>query len=240
MIEINNISKKFKKYLVPFGSIKSTVLHYKEYKEQISKIEELNVIKNLTLSVPEGEVLCITGKNGSGKSTLAKMIAGTLTPDFGEIIVKGSIVPFLELGVAFNPELSAYDNVFLNGVLLGLSRRYLKENIKKIFQYAEVEEFMNTPIKYYSSGMQVRLAYSIGMHAEGDIYIYDEILAVGDVNFQKKCFNSFSDLIKNKKTIVLITHDGELVKKYATIVLHLENGNYRILNNRDDIQKLDI
>lgn len=240
MIEIKNVSKRYNKYIVPYGSLKSLVLHYKEYRNQIAKIDKLNVIQDLSIEIKKGEILCITGKNGSGKSTLAKIIAGTVDPDTGSVNVEGRIVPFLELGVAFNPELSGYDNVFLNGVLLGLSRDYLKKNIEKIFKYAEVEEFINTPVKYYSSGMQVRLAYSVGMHAYGDIYIFDEILAVGDVNFQKKCFDSFGKLIKEGKTIILITHDGNIVRQYATKVLHLDNGNYTILNTHDEIMKLNI
>jgi len=240
MIRIENVSKRFQKYLVPYGSLKNFLLHYKEYRTQMSKIEKLDVINQLTLEIPDGEILCITGKNGSGKSTLAKIIAGTVEPDCGEVFVTGRIVPFLELGVAFNPELSGYDNVFLNGVLLGLSRSYLKKNIEKIFEYAEITDFMNTPVKYYSSGMQVRLAYSVGMHAEGDIYIFDEILAVGDANFQKKCFASFAELIAQGKTIILITHDGNIVKKYATKVLHLHDGTYTVLNSHAEIEKLDL
>lgn len=238
MIKMVGVSKRYKKYLVPYGSLKSYILHIKEYIRLTSSIEDLNVISDLSLEVPDGEVLCIIGKNGSGKSTIAKMLAGTVTPDTGEIITEGRIVPFLELGVAFNPELSGYDNVFLNGVLLGMSRKYLKEHIYEIFEYAEVTDFMNTPIKYYSSGMLVRLAFSIGMHAQGDIYIFDEILAVGDANFQKKCFDSFHDLIKNKKTVVMITHDIGLVKKYATMVLKLQDGLYEFIEDKDKIQEL--
>lgn len=240
MIRINHISKRFQKYLVPYGSLKNFILHYKEYRVQMSRIEKLDVIKDLTLEIPDGEILCITGKNGSGKSTLAKMIAGTVEPDSGDIQVEGRIVPFLELGVAFNPELSGYDNVFLNGVLLGLSRSFLKKHMEKIFAYAEITEFMNTPVKYYSSGMQVRLAYAVGMHAEGDIYIFDEILAVGDANFQNKCFASFGDLIAKGKTIILITHDGNIVKKYATKVLHLHDGTYTVFSNRLEIEQLEL
>lgn len=238
MIKMIDVSKRYKKYFVPYGSLKSFVLHLKEYMRLTSKIEDLNVITNLSLEIPDGEVLCIIGKNGSGKSTIAKMLAGTVRPDKGEIITEGRIVPFLELGVAFNPELSGYDNVFLNGVLLGMSRKYLKEHIHEIFEYAEVAEFINTPIKYYSSGMQVRLAFSIGMHAQGDIYIFDEILAVGDANFQKKCFDSFHNLIRNKKTVVLITHDIGIVKKYATMVLKLNEGQYELIDVQEKIQAL--
>ena len=235
MIELTNVSKRFKKYTVPFNSLKSFLLNYKKYKEENKKIEELTAVENLSMKIEAGEILCIVGKNGAGKSTLAKMIAGTIAPTKGQIKVSGRIVPFLELGVAFNSELSGYDNAILNGVLLGMKKKYIKEKINEIFAFAEVQDFIDTPLKFYSSGMLMRLAFSIGMFANGDVYIFDEILAVGDANFQKKCFDSFKNLIKNKKTIILITHDLETVSKYATRVLLLNGKNHKII---DDITKI--
>ena len=228
MIELTNVSKRFKKYTVPFNSLKSFLLNYKKYKEENKKIEELTAVENLSMKIEAGEILCIVGKNGAGKSTLAKMIAGTIAPTKGQIKVSGRIVPFLELGVAFNSELSGYDNAILNGVLLGMKKKYIKEKINEIFAFAEVQDFIDTPLKFYSSGMLMRLA-------NGDVYIFDEILAVGDANFQKKCFSSFKNLIENKKTIILITHDLETVSKYATRVLLLNGKNHKIV---DDITKI--
>ena len=235
MIELTNVSKRFKKYTVPFNSLKSFLLNYKKYKEENKKIEELTAVENLSMKIEAGEILCIVGKNGAGKSTLAKMIAGTIAPTKGQIKVSGRIVPFLELGVAFNSELSGYDNAILNGVLLGMKKKYIKEKINEIFAFAEVQDFIDTPLKFYSSGMLMRLAFYIGMFANGDVYIFDEILAVGDANFQKKCFSSFKNLIENKKTIILITHDLETVSKYATRVLLLNGKNHKIV---DDITKI--
>ena len=235
MINIEHLSKKYKKYVIPINTLKSFLINYKKYKEESNKIEELEVINNLTLKINPGETFCVIGKNGSGKSTLAKMIAGTVEPSNGTIVVKGKIVPFLELGVAFSSELSGRDNVMLNGVMLGLSREYLKNKMQDIFKFAEVEEFIDTPMKYYSSGMQMRLAFSIGMHANGDVYIFDEILAVGDANFQKKCFQSFQRLMEEKKTIILITHDLAMVKKYADRALLLKNGEHKIIKNKEEI-----
>ena len=142
MIELINVSKRFKKYTVPFNSLKSFLLNYKKYKEENKKIEELIAVENLSMKIQAGEILCIVGRNGAGKSTLAKMIAGTITPTGGQIKVSGRVVPFLELGVAFNSELSGYDNTILNGVLLGMERKYIKEKIKEIFAFAEVENFI--------------------------------------------------------------------------------------------------
>ena len=238
MIEIIIVSKKYKKYVVPFNSLKSFFLNHKKYKEENKKIEELTVVENLNIEINEGEILCIVGKNGAGKSTLAKMIAGTTYPTSGTIKMKGRVVPFLELGVAFNSELTGYDNAILNGVLLGMKKKYIIEKMADIFNFAEVSNFMNTPLKFYSSGMLMRLAFSIGMYANGDIYIFDEILAVGDVKFQKKCFDSFANLIKNKKTIVLITHDLGTVSKYATRVLMLNGEKHKIIDDIDVIKQM--
>jgi len=195
-----------------------------------SKVEELEEDDTIRIT--------IVGKPNTGKSTLAKMIAGTITPTGGQIKVSGRVVPFLELGVAFNSELSGYDNTILNGVLLGMERKYIKEKIKEIFAFAEVENFIETPLKFYSSGMLMRLAFSIGMFANGDVYIFDEILAVGDANFQKKCFDSFKSLIERKKTIILITHDLETVSKYATRVLLLNGKNHKIVNDINIIKQM--
>ena len=239
MIEINNVTKRYKKYVVPFNSLKSFVLNYKKYKEENKKIEELIAVENLSMRIEAGEILCIVGRNGAGKSTLAKMIAGTTSPTKGKITTDGRIIPFLELGVAFNSELSGYDNALLNGVLLGMKKKYIKEKIPEIFSFAEVEDFIETPLKFYSSGMLMRLAFSIGMYANGDIYIFDEILAVGDANFQKKCFDSFQNLIEKKKTIILITHDLGTVSKYATRVLLLNGKSHKIIDDRNTIKQME-
>lgn len=238
-IRIKNLSKIYKKYTIQINSLKSFVLQYIKYKKEKSKIDVLKIINNLSLDINKGDILCILGFNGAGKSTLAKMIAGTTQPTSGKIIVNGRIVPFLELGVAFNTELTGRDNVYLNGALLGLNLKYIRKHIDEIFKFAEISDFIDTPLKYYSSGMQMRLAFSIGMHANGDIYIFDEILAVGDINFQKKCEYTFKNLIKNKKTIIIITHDMEVIKKYATKVLYLYNGKYTIVENREKIKQID-
>jgi ABC-2 type transport system ATP-binding protein len=239
MISIQGLTKEFKKYTVHCDSIKSLFLRWKEYKKNTSNIEVLRAIDQLNLEIQESEVLCITGPNGAGKSTLAKLIAGTIQPTHGKIHVKGRIVPFLELGVAFNNELTGEDNLYLNGVLLGLRLGYLRKNKDKIFEFAGLSEFWNTPLKYYSSGMQLRLAFSIAMHAKGDVYLFDEILAVGDTAFQKKCFESFENLLNNKKTIIIISHDLEFIKKQATRVLVLTKTSHHIINDVKDIAHVE-
>jgi len=235
MIILENVTKSYKSYTVHYNTLKSYFLNWKQYKKQTANIDTFTPVNQLSLTIPESEILCIVGPNGAGKSTLAKLIAGTIIPTVGKISVKGKIVPFLELGVAFSNELTGEDNLYLNGVLLGLSLKYLRKNKNKIFQFAEIEPFMNMPLKYYSSGMQLRLAFSIAMHADGDVYIFDEILAVGDSAFQKKCFAEFDKLIQNKKTIIIITHDIDFVRKHATRLLVLTPRSHYII---DDISSL--
>lgn len=238
MIEIINVSKRYKKYTVPYNSLKSFLLNHKRYVEESKRIDELCAVNHLNMNIYPGEIVCIVGRNGAGKSTLAKMIAGTTEPTEGVIKIKGRIIPFLELGVAFNSELSGRDNVIMNGVLLGLKKHYIETIMQDIFDFAEVSDFIETPLKFYSSGMLMRLAFSIGMHADGDIYIFDEILAVGDANFQKKCFSCFENLIKSGKTILLITHDLGIVSRYATRVLLLNGETHRIIESSQKIKNI--
>lgn len=238
MIDLIDVTKRYKKYTVPFNSLKSFMINRKKFTEENKKINELCVVEHLTLHIDSGEIVCLVGRNGAGKSTLAKMLAGTVEPTEGKINIKGRIIPFLELGVAFNSELSGRDNVIMNGVLLGLKKKFVEEKMEEIFAFAEIPDFINTPLKFYSSGMLMRLAFSIGMYADGDIYIFDEILAVGDENFQKKCFLSFENLIKQGKTIILITHDLDKVSCYATTVLLLNRGEYKVITDRDIIKEI--
>lgn len=238
MIHIKNLTKKYKKYGVQYNNLKGFILHWRQHKKTLEKLGEFCAIHDLSLDIQESEVFCITGPNGAGKSTLAKLIAGTIQPTQGCIDVKGKIVPFLELGVAFNHDLTGRDNLYLNGVLLGLHLSYLRKNRDAIFDYAEIREFMDTPLKYYSSGMQLRLAFSIAMHAKGDIYIFDEILAVGDSGFQKKCFDSFHNLLKAKKTIIIISHDLEFIKKHATRLLVLTQPAHYLIDDMNDIESI--
>lgn len=243
MIQISQATKIFKKYNEQHRTIKSFFLSFfKRKKKTIAPINTTNlyVVKDLTLDIRAGEIFCITGPNGAGKSTLAKLIAGTTAPTSGKVIHSGRVIPFLELGVAFNYELTGLDNLYLNGVLLGLSLKYLARHKDEIFEYAEIQPFMHTPLKYYSTGMQLRLAFSIARHAHGDIYIFDEILAVGDMDFQKKCLQFFKELIERKKTIVIISHDLYFIKEHATRLLVLyPGGRHRLISDHDEIQAID-
>lgn len=190
--------------------------------------EQFTVLKDIDLDIYPGEFLGIMGRNGSGKSTLLKILAGIYTPTSGSVKVKGKMVPFLELGVGFNSELTGRENVFLNGIILGMSKDFLKKKYDEIVAFAELEKFMDMPLKNYSSGMQVRLAFSIAIMADADIYILDEVLAVGDVAFQKKCLDIFRNYKEQKKTIILVTHAAGTVVDFCDKAVFLKDGVLQI------------
>jgi len=186
--------------------------------------ENQKTLDNISLSVEEGEFLGIVGRNGSGKSTLLKILAGIYQPTSGNVEVQGKLVPFIELGVGFNPELTGRENVYLNGALLGFSKREVEARYDDIVAFAELERFMDQKLKNYSSGMQVRLAFSVAIMAEADILLIDEVLAVGDADFQRKCFEYFRSLKKQKKTVVFVTHSMDAVREYCDRAVLLDQS----------------
>lgn len=180
------------------------------------KVKAFKALDSINLEVKQGEFLGIVGKNGSGKSTLLKIIAGIYQSDKGgRVRAHGSIVPFLELGVGFNPDLTGKENIYLNGLILGMTRAYIKQQFDEIVRFAELEQFINEPVKNYSSGMMVRLAFSIAIQSDADIYILDEILAVGDLNFQRKSLAVFNELKKKGKTVLFVSHALEAIEQYC-------------------------
>jgi len=235
VIQVKNLSKSF---IIPHQRHDSLV-EYLSHPGRIFKPsgEKFTVLKDIDLDVYPGDFLGIMGRNGSGKSTLLKILAGIYSPTSGSVKVKGKMVPFLELGVGFNSELSGRENVFLNGIILGLSRSFLNEKYNEIVKFAELEKFMDMPLKNYSSGMQVRLAFSIAIMADADIYILDEVLAVGDIEFQKKCFNIFREYKKRKKTIILVTHSSASVKDFCNRAAFLKDGRLHFYDSIDDVIK---
>ena len=186
--------------------------------------EVQHVLDDISFEVKKGEFFGIVGRNGSGKSTLLKLLAGIYVPDKGLVQVNGSLTPFIELGVGFNPELTGRENVFLNGALLGFSRKEMEAMYDEIVEFAELSQFMDQKLKNYSSGMQVRLAFSIAVRAQSDILLIDEVLAVGDSAFQQKCFDYFEKLRAEKKTIILVTHDMSAVNRFCTNAIYIEDG----------------
>lgn len=224
-ISVKNVSKEFK---IPVNGHANTL--QERFVNPFRKVEyrEFKALKNLSFDVKKGEFFSVIGPNGAGKSTLLKIVSQIYVPDEGRVYVNGKLVPFLELGVGFNPDLSAKENVYLNGTILGLTKKELDGYIDDIFDFAELRDFANMSIKNFSSGMQVRLAFSIAIRVKSDILILDEVLAVGDGEFQKKCYNYFEN-IRGKKTILFVSHALESVKKYSDRVLWLkEDKTYEI------------
>lgn len=219
-IEIKDIHKEF-----ILRQNKSTTL--KQAMVNIVKKDNKTIYKvldGISFSINEGDFFGIIGRNGSGKSTLLKLIAGVYEPTAGNIYVHGGLTPFIELGVGFNPELSGRDNVYLNGAMLGFTRKQMSAMYDEIVDFAEIGPFMDQKLKNYSSGMQVRLAFSIAIKAENDILMFDEVLAVGDASFQEKCIDQFEKLKRNGKTIVLVTHDMNTVRKFCNRVALVDSG----------------
>lgn len=200
--------------------------------------ETQHVLNDISFEIYPGEFFGIVGRNGSGKSTLLKLLAGIYTPDKGAAHIAGTVTPFIELGVGFNPELSGRDNVYLNSALLGMSRKEVDAIYDEIVSFSELERFMDQKLKNYSSGMQVRLAFSIAIRARSDVLIMDEVLAVGDASFQKKCFEVFRKLKQEGRTIILVTHDMGNVEKFCDRVLILNKGE--ILNITDPAEASSI
>lgn len=224
IIELKKVSKTFKLPHERNMTIKSGFINAFASKRNM-KTESQHVLQNISFTINDGEFVGIVGRNGSGKSTLLKIIAGIYKPNTGSIEVNGKIVPFIELGVGFNPELSGRENVYLNGALLGFSRKQIDERFKSIIDFSELEKFIDQKLKNYSSGMQVRLAFSIATRlSESDILLIDEVLAVGDEDFQRKCFDYFRKLKKEKKTVVLVTHDMNAVREYCDRAILIEKS----------------
>ena len=186
--------------------------------------EELWALRDVTLDVPEGEMLGIIGANGSGKSTLLKLIAQIIEPTSGSIAVSGRVAALLELGAGFHPDLTGRENVYLNGSLLGLSRREITERFTDIVSFAEMERFIDMPVKHYSSGMYVRLGFAIAVHVQPDILLIDETLAVGDLSFQRKCLDRIYELKRGGITILFVSHNLEVVRQLCSRAIWLDQG----------------
>lgn len=184
---------------------------------------EQKVLQGLDFEVKKGEFLGIVGRNGSGKSTLLKILSGIYIPEKGKVEINGSLVPFIELGVGFNPELTGRENIYMNGALMGFSNEEMDRLYDEIVDFAELRPFMDQKLKNYSSGMQVRLAFSIAIRAHGDILILDEVLAVGDAAFQEKCNEYFASL-HGEQTVVLVTHSMDNVRRFCDRAILIENG----------------
>jgi ABC-type polysaccharide/polyol phosphate transport system ATPase subunit len=230
-VEIDCVSKTFR---IPHEQRTTLKEHFLHPLKRI-EYEENQAIRDVDLSIEHGEFFGIIGPNGSGKSTLLKLIAGIYPPDRGRVLVNGILSPFLELGVGFNPELTARDNVHINGALLGLTREQMTTRFDEIIAFAELERFVDQKLKNFSSGMQVRLAYSIAIQVEFEILLLDEVLAVGDQAFQEKCFATFDRFRSEGKTVVFVSHDLNAVGRICDRVALIRRGNMEVLGAPDEV-----
>lgn len=234
IIQVNDVSLKFRLYKENVDNLKEFVI--KKIKRQIA-YEEFWALNHVDFKVNKGEAIGLVGRNGSGKSTLLKTIAGVLKPTKGNIKIGGRVAPMIELGAGFDMELTARENVFLNGAILGYPREMLVENLDKIIEFAELKDFMDVPVKNYSSGMFTRLGFSIATIQTPDILIVDEILAVGDYKFQEKCMKRIFEMLDNGTTLLFVSHSMEQVKKLCNKAVLLEHGNMLMYSDVESVFK---
>ena len=219
-VEVSEVSKRFRLYHEKYTSLKERFIHLGRVPH-----EDFWALRHIDMQIREGETVGLLGHNGSGKSTLLKCIAGILQPTSGMIKVRGRLAALLELGAGFQPELSGRDNIFLNASLLGLSRREVERRFDAIVAFAELEQFIDNQVKYYSSGMYVRLGFAVAVHMDPDILLVDEVLAVGDENFQRKCLDRVRQFQREGRTIVFVTHSPDLVRQICNWAVVLDQGD---------------
>ncbi|PWO31621.1 ABC transporter ATP-binding protein [Streptococcus pyogenes] len=220
-VKVQHVSKTFKLPTEATKSFRTTLVNRLR---GIKGFTEQHVLKDINFDVYKGDFFGIVGRNGSGKSTLLKIISQIYVPEKGQVTVDGKMVSFIELGVGFNPELTGRENVYMNGAMLGFTKDEVDDMYNDIVDFAELHHFMNQKLKNYSSGMQVRLAFSVAIKAQGDVLILDEVLAVGDEAFQRKCNDYFMERKDSGKTTILVTHDMGAVKKYCNRAVLIEDG----------------
>ena len=198
---------------------------------------DLEVLKGIDLEIKKGDILGIIGFNGAGKSTMLKVVSGILKPTKGSVYINGTIAPLIELGAGFDPELSGRENIYLNGAVLGISKKEMKNKIEEIIEFSELKEFIDTPVKNYSSGMYARLGFSIATCVEPEILIVDEILSVGDYRFQEKSKKRIEDMMKKGTTIILVSHSIDDIKQLCNKVLWLEKGKIKDFGGLEIIEQ---
>ena len=228
-VEVNNLSKDFALPHERKNTLREYVVHFSK-----PTFEMQHALKDISFQIKRGEFFGIVGRNGSGKSTLLKIIASIYKPTKGGVVVNGTLTPFIELGIGFNAELSGRDNVFLNGAILGLTRKEVMAKYDSIVEFSELERFMDQKLKNYSSGMQVRLAFSIAMQAHNDILLIDEVLAVGDERFQRKSLDIFEQIKKEKsKTVIFVSHDMQTVQQFCDRALVIHDSQIKYIGSAE-------
>ena len=234
VIEVNDVSMHFNLMVERVDSIKEYVMKLVKGKLLYNDFVALS---HVSFKVQKGEIVGLVGLNGAGKSTLLKIIAGVLKPTEGKVIARGTIAPLIEVGAGFDPELTARENVYLNGAILGHDRKFMDSKFEEIIDFAELRNFVDVPVKNFSSGMYARLGFAIATMVQPDILIVDEVLSVGDYKFQQKCEKRIREMIQNGVTIILVSHEIKLIQKLCTKVIWLEHGCVKDMGNAEIISK---
>ena len=224
MIEIKNVSMKFDLGIEKGISLKETFINVFSFNKKKKKKEYFYALKNVSFNVEKGEVIGLIGSNGAGKSTLLKVVSGVMKPTKGKVVVGGVISPMIELGAGFDPELTARENIYLNGAVLGYSKKFLDEKFDEIVEFSELKDFLDVPVKNFSSGMTAKLAFSIATIVDPEILIVDEILSVGDIKFQEKSKKKMMELIKGGTTVLYVSHNLDSIRDLCNRVVWIEHG----------------
>lgn len=235
MITLNNVSMKFNLGVEKDNSIKMMFIKFLTPKKKKKKKEYFWALKDINFTIEKGDVVGIIGSNGAGKSTLLKVVSGVYKPTTGMVSVDGKISPMIELGAGFDSELTARENIFLNGAILGYSKEFILDKFDAIVEFSELKDFLDVPIKNFSSGMVAKLAFSISTIVEPEILIVDEILSVGDIKFQEKSKNKMLSMIKGGTTVLYVSHSIDSIKELCNKVIWLDHGNIVKMGNAKEI-----
>ena len=230
-VTVQNVSKKFRLYHEKRDSIFEAATSFFQKKQHY---EILHALDDVSFNVKHGEIFGIIGSNGAGKTTLLRIISKIYGPDSGSVDVQGTIIPVLALGLGFHPELTAVTNIYQSSVILGYNKNEISQRVDDIIKFAELEKFADTKVKNFSAGMQMRLAFATSVLVDPDILLLDEVFAVGDVNFQKKCFDTIMDFKKRGKAIIYVSHDMRAVKSFCDTVMYLENGKVGMIGKPEE------
>src|SRR6187401_630415 len=223
-IELNNVTKVYRRYgRRHFATLKSALTN-RSILDELKPSEAFTALSGISLSIPEGCTFGVVGRDGSGKSTALKLVAGITKPTSGTVAVRGRISALIELGAGFHPEISGRENVFINGIMLGLSKREIEKRFDEIVEFAELADFIDEPVKTYSSGMYMRLGFSVAINVDPDVLLVDEVLAVGDEGFTHKCLDKFSDFKRRGRTVLLVTHSLGLVERFCDEAIWIDEG----------------
>lgn len=229
MITIKDVSMKFNLGIDKHFSLKSTFINFFKFKKR--EKQYFWALEKINLHIKKGEVIGLIGSNGAGKSTLLKVVAGVMKPTIGSVSCGGRICPMIELGAGFDSELTARENIYLNGAVLGYSKKFIEQKFDEIVEFSELSKFIDVPLKNFSSGMVARLAFSIATLVEPEILIVDEILAVGDINFQRKSGNKMRSMIEGGTTVLFVSHSVDIIKNLCTKVIWLEKGKLKMVGD---------